>query len=194
MQDFEIESTWNFFATSHDKSPCDGIGGTIKRLTARASLQRLTSNQILTAEDMAKFCQDEIQGVTTIYIPGEAVQHRRQEMQHRYKVAKTIPGTRSFHYFEPISSYQIGAKRISSDSKFGLVFSFKKSPQVKEPVAINVGNYLACKYVDGTTWIANVQDVSEDEEATVKFLHPQFPAATYFWPCREDSCIVPNVM
>ena len=28
-----------FFATSHGKSPCDGIGGTIKHLVARASLQ-----------------------------------------------------------------------------------------------------------------------------------------------------------
>ena len=29
-----------FFANSHGKQPCDGIGGTVKRLTAKASLQR----------------------------------------------------------------------------------------------------------------------------------------------------------
>ena len=52
LQDFEIESTWSFFATSHDKSPCDGIGGTIKWLTARASLQRTSHDQILTATDI----------------------------------------------------------------------------------------------------------------------------------------------
>jgi len=62
---FQIEST--FFS-----SPCDGIGGTIKRLTARTSLQ--SKKKILTTEDMAEFCQDEVQGVITIYIPSEIVQ------------------------------------------------------------------------------------------------------------------------
>ena len=31
---------WNFFATGHGKLPCDGIGGTMERGTARASLQK----------------------------------------------------------------------------------------------------------------------------------------------------------
>ena len=30
---------WHFFATSHGKTACDGIGGTAKRLTLNASLQ-----------------------------------------------------------------------------------------------------------------------------------------------------------
>ena len=29
--DFGLDATWTFFATSHGKSPCDGIGGTVKR-------------------------------------------------------------------------------------------------------------------------------------------------------------------
>ena len=44
--DFGLMASWAFFATSHGKSACDGIGGTIKRLTARASLQRPYSEQI----------------------------------------------------------------------------------------------------------------------------------------------------
>ena len=46
QSDFGIEAVWNFFATSHGKSPCDGIGGTVKRVTARASLQRTKENHI----------------------------------------------------------------------------------------------------------------------------------------------------
>ena len=38
--DFGLTTTWSFFATSHGKSPCDGIGGTVKRKIARTSLQR----------------------------------------------------------------------------------------------------------------------------------------------------------
>ena len=33
-----------FFATSHGKSPCDGIGGTVKRLTARATILAKTTD------------------------------------------------------------------------------------------------------------------------------------------------------
>jgi len=46
--DFGIEAKWVFFATSHGKQPCDSIGGTVKHLTAKASLQQPYNNQILT--------------------------------------------------------------------------------------------------------------------------------------------------
>ncbi|KAG1681447.1 hypothetical protein GQR58_011837 [Nymphon striatum] len=39
-QDVDINAEWSLFATSHGKSPCDGIGGDVKRVTANASLQR----------------------------------------------------------------------------------------------------------------------------------------------------------
>ena len=38
VQDFGITAEWNFFATSHGKNLCDGVGGTVKRLATRASL------------------------------------------------------------------------------------------------------------------------------------------------------------
>lgn len=62
QEDFHLECEWNFFATAHGKSPCDGIGGTVKRLTAKASLQRPVDGQILTPRDMFKFCQESLQG------------------------------------------------------------------------------------------------------------------------------------
>ena len=43
--DFGIAAEWHFSATSHGKGACDGVGGTVKRLAARASLQ---SHQITT--------------------------------------------------------------------------------------------------------------------------------------------------
>lgn len=46
--DYSFDCEWNFFATSHGKNACDGIGGTVKRAVAQASMQRLYTNQILT--------------------------------------------------------------------------------------------------------------------------------------------------
>ena len=45
--DFSIKAEWIFFATSHGKSPCDGIGAVVKLHTAKRSLQRPLNNQIL---------------------------------------------------------------------------------------------------------------------------------------------------
>jgi hypothetical protein len=37
--DFGINAEWHFFAISHGKGPCDGVGVTIKRVAAHSSLQ-----------------------------------------------------------------------------------------------------------------------------------------------------------
>ncbi|KAG8233374.1 hypothetical protein J437_LFUL005836 [Ladona fulva] len=49
-EDFHIPAEWHFFATAQGKGPCDGVGGTLKRLATRASLQHLREDHILTAK------------------------------------------------------------------------------------------------------------------------------------------------
>ena len=56
---------WNssrvaFFATSHGKGPCDGVGGTVKRLAARASLQRPYANQLQTPLQLFTWAKESI--------------------------------------------------------------------------------------------------------------------------------------
>ena len=68
-----MKCIWSFFASSHGKSPCDGIGGTVKRLTSIASLHRTTTNHILTASAMFNFCQNEIIGINFYYISKESI-------------------------------------------------------------------------------------------------------------------------
>ena len=52
-----------FFATLHGKWPCDGIGGTVKRLAANASLQRPYSEHIMTPRQLFQFAEDNISGI-----------------------------------------------------------------------------------------------------------------------------------
>ena len=54
--DLNFNTSWSFFAHSHGKSPCDGIGGTVKRKITKASLQRPLSNQILSFGAVEEFC------------------------------------------------------------------------------------------------------------------------------------------
>ena len=58
-----MPAEWHFFATSHGKGPCDGVGGTVKRLAARASLQRPINNQITTPRQLFEFAESEIKSI-----------------------------------------------------------------------------------------------------------------------------------
>ena len=49
-----------FFATSHGKNACDGIGGLVKRSLSKASLQRPLANQILTSEAVFNHCNENL--------------------------------------------------------------------------------------------------------------------------------------
>ena len=101
---------------------CIGIGGTIKRLTARESLQRVYKDQTLTVEDMAKFCQEKVLGITTIFICAKV--SMKDSMKERYQLAKTIPGTRSYHYFEALQDHKNAMKRISNDADFAFIYAY----------------------------------------------------------------------
>ena len=71
--DFNLKAEHHFFATSHGKSPCDGIGGTIKREAANASLRAAVTNQILTPEQLFLWAKENINGVTMYYVTEEDI-------------------------------------------------------------------------------------------------------------------------
>jgi len=64
-----------FFATSHGKGPCDGVGGTIKRLAARASPY---DNRIMTPRQLYEWASENISAITFTYCTKD--DYRRQEI------------------------------------------------------------------------------------------------------------------
>lgn len=114
--DFGIKAEWNFFATSHGKSPCDGIGGTVKRLAAWASLQASVSGHILSPEDLFNFAVANIKGITFVYASSEEIHAHEQSLIPRFSTIKTIVGTRSQHRFVPVSKDEILLYRLSEDN------------------------------------------------------------------------------
>ena len=90
---FNPESTWSFFATSHGKSPCDGVGEMVKQKLTQASLKRPTNNQILSMEAVYEFCGSEMTSVNFL-IEKNPLQSVREFLQRRYAMASTVPGMR----------------------------------------------------------------------------------------------------
>ena len=110
-------------------------------------------------------------------------------MASRFLFGSTIPGTRSFHHFEPLTISSIGYKRISEDSNFTGIYYF--SNHGREDLQVAGNDYIACKY-DGRWWIGLILEVDTVQlDAQVKFMHPPGPANTFFWPLKDDVCWVP---
>ena len=172
---FGVKCEWNFFATSHGKSPCDGIGGTVKQLVTRTSLQRPISNQILTADKMFEFCVDEIKGIDFLFLKNQEIGNIRVNMEERYKRADTVPGTRSFHQFIPISDSIIGAKYVSDDQYHAVQFVFNIVHLLGPGDTLSPSQFVVCLY-DRQYWVGIIMEVStENLDVKVKFMHPKLP-------------------
>ena len=104
VQDFGITAEWNFFATSHGKNLCDGVGGTVKRLATRASLQRPLDNQILTPYQLFEFASQDIFGITSFYVNSETVKKTAAILEPQFAKAERLNGTRNHHQFVPEGS------------------------------------------------------------------------------------------
>ena len=147
-----------FFATSHGKSPCDGIGGTVKRLVTRASLKQPISNQIFTADKMFQFCVEEIKGINLLFLKNQEIGNIRVNMEERYKRADTVPGTRSFHQFIPISDSIIGAKYVSDDQYYAVQFNFNIVHLLGPGDSLSLSQFVLCLY-DRQYWVEIIMEV-----------------------------------
>lgn len=193
-RDFLLRAQWSFFATSHGKTECDGIGGTVKRIARRESLQRPLEKQIITVTELFDFCKTRIENISFHFISKEEVKLTRPALESRFKGAQTLPGTRSFHNFQPQNDSQtIEARRISKDEKAAIVFNLFN---IQENFLVKLddlypGCFIACVY-DSFWYFGMVNEVNaEEKDVTVQFLHPRGPSPSFFWPKKEDTCAVP---
>ena len=64
QQDSKMDPKWILFATSHGKSPCDGVGEFVQRYVAKRCLQRLPYDQILSYQSMPDLFVSKILSIT----------------------------------------------------------------------------------------------------------------------------------
>lgn len=187
--DFAINAEWHFFATSHGKSPCDGIGGTVKRLVARASLQAATSNQILNPCQMFKWVTANISGIRFFFISSVDIQENTKSyhLESRFSSIKTIPGTRSHHSFIRKGHNDIEMRRLSADNNGTTVVLTDNV--LGDLDKYQPGKYTACLY-DSGWYVGNIVERNdEQQDVLVNFM--KRTGSSFSWPSREDKCWVP---
>ena len=191
-KDFGCAAEWNFFATSHGKSPCDGIGGTVKRLVARASLQATEKNHILSPIKMYNWAKENITGIHFFYVSKEEAEAHRDSLKEKFSMIQTIPGTRSHHRFVPVSHNCLQLSLLSAD----VVYTTAKVSSDPDTYDIDIGQlqpgmYIAAVY-DGQWYVGCIlEKCDEEKDLLVKFMHRNVSSDILSWPRRDDKCWVP---
>ena len=117
-EDYDIPAEWHFFATSHGKGPCDGIGGTLKRLATRASLQRPVDLQIQTPIQLYEWAKENLSGITTIFCKADDITKHGQKIKARLENSLTVAGTQKLHAFHHIpGEHKLLVKRFSNSDE-----------------------------------------------------------------------------
>ena len=101
----------------------------MKRLVRRESLQRPYSNQIAEIDAFFNYCESSIKGITFHFIARLKIEAKRKALQPRFTQKQIIPGTRSYHCYEPLATNKIGCKCLSSDNEFAGTYSFLNPPK-----------------------------------------------------------------
>ena len=192
LEDFGIEAEWNFFATSHGKNACDGIGGSIKRSLSKASLMRTVANQILSPEAAFEYCTKYLSSnIIFFYVSETEVSNFQDQLESRFNLAHTLEGTRRFHKFVPQNQSQLKVFETSSDIT-GYIKSITKESSSTRNLEVKIGNYVVCIY-DDEIWIGSVNEYEEEfNDFLISFLYPQGFSKQYKFPAFPDRCYVPQ--
>ena len=186
-EDFGVEAEWHFFATSHGKGASDGVGGTIKREAAKESLRRAADKQILTAFDLFQFAKTQLSSMNFTFIQNESYFEEQKVISKRLEQAKTIAGagTQKLHCFVPTSTCVLSVKEFSLASEER---SEKATYSNADKLEGQLSGYVTVKY-SNQWWLAYILNANEDD-VTVKFMHPAGPSSSFYFPSHDDICIV----
>ena len=153
----------------------------------RASLQILSSGgTILIVQSFFNYCQKNIDGIIFEQLNADTLQNSRQKLEKRFHGCSTIPGTRSYHLFEPIGNGEISFQYVAADKDYaGKTSFFGLQPNY---TTIQPMEFAAYKY-NGQWWIGMVLSMSEEhQDAEIKFMKPAGPSTSFSWPVFEDIC------
>ena len=114
--DYGIAVEWHFFVTAPGKSPCDGTGGTVKRMAARASLQLPPDRQITTLQELYEWASQtsSLPNITVKFSPINQYDEAKLFLENRFKHGK--PGTQQIHCVLP---QEIGIVSVKPFSAYG---------------------------------------------------------------------------
>jgi hypothetical protein len=117
-EDFGIDCEWHFHATAHGKGPCDGVGGTIKRMASRASLTDEYDGIITNAAELFKWAKTLKTDMVFQFCSDIEYNSKKIQLASRFEKVKTINGTRNFHSVIPSGEGYLNFKKYSNSEDY----------------------------------------------------------------------------
>ena len=152
----------------------------MKREARKASLQRDTSQHILTPEALYEFSMAKLKGIKFFFVTSEEIERAKHELSERFDACHRIPNTRDYHSFIPLDQYTIRAFRVSGGRQFQDTIVYRP---IKENLQYRpeISDYIGCVYEEkwyiGMVIAINV----EQQDCKIKFMIPAGPAKSFHW-------------
>ena len=151
-------------------------------------MQRPLSNQILTATlEVFDYCLEEIKHIHVSFISKEDTDLTRKKLEERFSNTNTLPGTRSkftiSYPFLPLSLLQ-------NVSQLTMCTPLHLSTALVRKQKLQILLFAAMMTKCGLTRLVDIIE-KEHQDGRIKFMHPHYPANSYYWPKKEDIlCII----
>ncbi|CAG2254394.1 unnamed protein product [Mytilus edulis] len=175
-----ITASWHYFEAGHGKGPCDGVGGTAKRLADMAVRQLKV--EIQTPVDFFNWGKSqETSNITYIFVPKSKCQSANNEMKEWNAVA--VKGTMELHAVVPITRNEEEVERHVEGGE-----SLQAQPPIVFEQSYQKDTFVASVY-DNVWYICKVLDFdNNDNEYQLAFMTKSNPVShTMKWPTRPEE-------
>ena len=197
---FGVSASWNFFEAGHGKGPCDGVGGSVKRMADEAVRQQKVTIQ--DASDFFAWTQQHqsSSSVSFSFVSKETCSAAQSEIE-RFGELKPVPGTMSVHAVAAISRGKVITRETSchcqqcfTNGRFNpespclwKQHMLKEFPEGEEVVPV-VGDWVAAAY-DDKWYVGKVLAVDlADNDAHISFMQDSTKQPGFIkWPTPADK-------
>ena len=119
-KDFDIDAEWHFNATFHGKGPCDGLGATVKRAAIRASLQSVSNQDILSAQDLYNCLKStsRLPNVEFEFCSEKTHNGNKKFLNKRFQLPTRIERLQEQHGLVPVQDCIIRVRKYSTSANY----------------------------------------------------------------------------
>ena len=197
---FGVNASLNYFEAGHGKGPCDGVGGSVKRMADEAVRQQKVTIQ--DASDFFAWTQQHqsSSSVAFSFVSKETCSAAQSEIE-KFGELKPVPGTMSVHAVAAIAPGKVITRETSchcqqcftngifnpESPRLWKQHLLKECPEEAEVVPV-VGDWVAAVY-DDKWYVGKVLAVDlAENDAHISFMHDSTKQAGFIkWPTPADT-------
>lgn len=120
LDTFDIDISWNYFASGHGKGTVDAVGGILKRLVW---LEILAGKQCSSAESFVQICRQKTKTISVIFVQQAQFDLTRIMLENVFSKIINVPCIQKQHYFQALHKNVIEFAHYSISEK-QYVFQF----------------------------------------------------------------------